>query len=693
MRTKVRFPIIIILTVLPWSLFAVQNDVVCQLFDVKTKTVEKYCKSYRVELPKSCSTRVTITLPSINDNQIDHMKIGGCNSTTILDAIQTYQSIGWLDLSFSDYKTLDWLNVKMERLKNFNASFNLLSEMPWNLFKSAPELTELDLSYNKIAHLNETHLSDASNLRKIHLNHNQLDKINGTYFHSASNLEYIDLRENFLTEIPLFSDNKNLKVVRFQENPIQQFNCSFLLSSHSISFQLSWSHVRSFNGNENCTGKRIHVISSNSSDGGNNADNNDGISTDINTRRHTLSCRSKSFISLHNFVAGRNAFDNVVRILNCFDDIHYIDLSGNFIGALPEAAFESFYFLERLNLSGTLLSYFDVGALQSPSQLKSLDLSHNNNLRDVRNISLANYINELIIIDSNLQNTPEIVQNLAATILRLDLSGSFMGNINGMTFRRFLALHSLRLSNTSLSINQGGDPFERLVELRSLDVSHNNLTNLNLTQFSKTLNRLVEFRAANCHIANVSELFEHLADELRILDISGNSVGYLDNRHIERFTSLEELRLRNTELFHFDASSLQNLRKLTALDISQNQLKTLDLHPLPKTLEYLNLQSNELRLIGGLKQSKFVNLTTLAISNNQLECDQLQQILSDTNGIRFVDNPLNQKPRQNCDANDDYQNILIILVVSVILIIVLCIACVLIRILLVKPLQTVYTEK
>lgn len=686
MRMELRF-VIIISIVCPWSLCDARNNLVCQLFDRNTKTVEKYCKWFNGALPKDCFARVPFILPSIKEDQVIHMRIGGCNSSTILDAIQMYRNIEWLDLSFSGYETLDWFDVKNERLKKLNVSFNLLSDVPSNLFQNVPEIIELDLSHNKITHVNETDLKDAKKLQKIHLSHNFLEQINDTCFENAANLEYIDVQANYIPDIPAFLSNKRLKDVHFQENPIRQFNCSFLLDSRSISLHLSWSTVLSFNGDQNCTGKRIHVVSRNNDEADNNGD---GISTAINTGQHTLSCHPKSFTSINNFVAGRNAFENVVQILNCLTDIHYIDLSGNFIGVLPADALKSFYFLERLNLSDTSLMYFDVGVVESPSQLKSLDLSHNN-LRDVRNISLANYLNELNLTENNLQNTPEIVQHLAATVQKLDVSGNFMGTVTPITFRRFLMLQSLSLSNTSLSMAQG-DPFERLIELRTLDISYNNLTNVNFTQFAKTFSRLNDLRAVDCRIENVTDILEHLSSECRILDLSGNLLGYLDKQFIQNLTSLEELRLKNTGLVHFDASALENHKNLSTLDISSNAIKIIDMRLFPKPLKHLNLQANGLRQIDGLNRSAFADLRTLAISNNQLECEHLQQIISDTKGIRFIDDPLNQKQQQDCDSNSNLI-VIIVLIIFVILIIVLCILCFIIRSRLVKPLRTVYSEK
>lgn len=690
MEVEFSFFLIIILTVIPWPLCDARNDLVCQLFDQRTKAVEKYCKWFNGELAENCLTRVPFNLPTIKDDQVLRLKIAGCNTSTVLKAIERYSNIEWLDLSFSGHESLDWFEVKSERLKEINASFNLLSEVPRHLFQNLPEIVALDLSHNAIAHVNETDLSDAKNLQRLHLANNNLEQINDSHFRCATNLDYIDLRANRLPNIPSFSSNKHLRTVRFDDNPIREFNCSFLSAAQPISYHLSWSSVLSFNGNQNCAEKRIHVVSRNGNGNGGGASNDDGISTAVKTGQHALTCHPKSFTSLNNFVAGRNAFDNVARILNCFTDIHYLDLSGNFIGALPKSALKSFYFLERINLSDTSLMYFDVGTLRSPSQLKSLDLSHNN-LKDIRNISQANYLNELNLNGNCLQNTPEIVQNLAATIQELDLSGNFMGTVTPITFRRFTALQSLSLSNTTLSIPQG-NPFERLVELRSLDLSYNNLSSVNFTQLAKTLERLEELRVVECHIEDVTELLSHLSSECRVLDLSRNLVGYLDNRFIENLTSLEELWLNGTGLFHFDAAPFQNLSNLNTIIAPFNELKTIDVQLLPKSLKHLNLQANELHRIDGLTQTEFGNLSALAISRNQLECDHLERIILDTKGIPFIDDPLNQKQQQNCDSNWWQIFITIVLVILVIILIVLCV-CFTIRLLLVKPLRTVYSEK
>lgn len=148
------------------------NDLVCQLFDASTKSVAKYCKWFNGELPQNCLTRVPFTLPSIEPHQVIHMKIGGCNSSHTLDALEMYRNIESLDMSFSGLETLNWLAVKCERLKTINASFNLISQVPWRLFiKNVPEIIELDLSHNKITILNETSASE-NKLQKIHFSHN-----------------------------------------------------------------------------------------------------------------------------------------------------------------------------------------------------------------------------------------------------------------------------------------------------------------------------------------------------------------------------------------------------------------------------------------------------------------------------------------------------------------------------------------
>lgn len=650
------------------------NTLVCQLYHKSTKSLEKYCEWFNGAFPKNCAGKS----PSFDASQVVQLTIGGCNTSTIIENIKQYSKIKSLDISFSGLKTLDWFDFELVQLKKLNASFNLVSEIPLQIVKNAPEIIEMDLSYNKILTIDSNFLKAASKLKKINLSYNLLQILDPGQFGYLIDLEYIDLSGNRFNDIPILSQNKRLKIVHLEENPIRNFSCAYMSGMSSVSVYLSWKNVLTFTGDYGCYEKRMYVVASSKYD---------GIVATANGNFKLL-CNDQSFMSLNHFSAGSNSFKNVAELLKCFNDVQYIDLSSNRIGQFnPTTAFKKFYFLERLNLSNTLLHQFDANDLQSPSQLKSLDLSHNQ-LKGVHSISLLSYLSELNLEANQLQNTPEIVQHLPATVKKLNLSGNFVGKLNGIMFKRLIALQTLGLNNTSLSF-ACDNPFERLTQLSSLDVSHNNLSSVNFSMLSKTLNRLEEFRAAHCQINNTWLAIQHLSTSIRKLDLSGNHIESIVEKTFTHLTNLEELKISCANISHFETSSLKHSTKLITLDISYNKLQTIDVQSIPSVLKQLNLEGNNLVNVDNFKRSHLPDLMTLAISKNQLQCNNLQHIIDDLEGVQFIDNPFYQKNDINCHLSAKL-TIPLVLMVLIILIIIVCI-CFIFRKLCIKPFQTIYS--
>lgn len=628
--------------------FCRADNLVCQLFNETSKSLEKYCEWYNGELPKNCSSESAQMEPS----EVKHLKIGGCGRLTVSNLIVNHKNIESLDISYSGHEHLEWLNFKLKYLKKLNASNNILSYIPRHLLKKAPELVEIDLSHNKVPKIEENDFKSGEELRKIHLSHNELEHLNEEALASVEYLEFIDLRSNRFSDIPVFPLNKQLKTIHLEGNPIRDFNCSFLSSKSPASVFLSWKNVVSFSGDPNCNEKRIYVISSSK---------HDGILTTSNGH-HKLLCNGESFTSLNYFTAGQNAFKNAGELLKCFSDVRSIDLSGNFITELNATTFKKFYFLERLNLSYTMLTNFDANVLQSPSKLKSLDISYNQ-LKGVQSISVVNFLKEFNVAGNNLQNTPEIVQKLASSVEILNLSGNFVGKLNTAMFKRFVALKKLQLSNTSLSFSDG-DPFQPLQTLSSLDISHNNLTNLNFTLLTKTLSRLEELSVGGSQIKNVSQVIQHLGSSTKKLDLSGNFVGNLSGNGFERLNNLEDLNLSNVNLSYFDSAT-----------------------SLSSALKQLNLEGNDLIEIDELKRSHFANLGSLAISNNRIPCGKLEQLIQDFEGVHFIGDPFEQKHGDNCRV--DYANVTIGIAIAITVSFIIVCICLICWNRFIKPFQTI----
>lgn len=81
-----------------------------------------------------------------------------------------------------------------------------------------------------------------------------------------------------------------------------------------------------------------------------------------------------------------------------------------------------------------------------------------------------------------IKNVPELIQYLRPPLKELDVSGNLVGHLNRTTLEQFLALESLKLSNTNVALSES-NPFEKLQNLRHLEISLNRLNNKNYSEF------------------------------------------------------------------------------------------------------------------------------------------------------------------------------------------------------------------
>lgn len=607
------------------------SEIFCQLFDDNTQSLEEYCENFRESVPLDCSEEI-ITNDAV---QVTQLKIRGCDNETVLDAIKRFRYVRTLDISYSEFKSLKWFDLKLERLMAFNASHNELLQIPQELIKRNPDLAELDLSYNNFEKIDSTNFRGAGKLEKVFLSHNFLNEISYKIFWDSKDLEHIDLSNNYFLAIPIFPSNEMLRTIHLEENPIEVFGCSHLTTMSSVSVYLSWKDLISFSGHLDCEGRELRVIRNSG---------NEGV-LPAWSRKYQIHCNDQSFKNVRYFAAGRNGFENVTEILPCLgSSVTYLDLSGNIIGHMDTNTFKRFIDLSRLYLSDTKLIEFDFSVLQNQEYLITLDLSSNylqyiNNIELLMNFELI----EFMVAENQLVNTPEMIQYLRPSVEKLDFSGNFVEELNTTTFDRLTAIQSLNLSDTVLYISDF-NPFQPFKGLVILDISYNNLDNLNATILSTTLNELSEFYAANCHIENASDVIFHLGPSIEALDISGNTLNSLNATMFEMLRSLQYLNLSNTNLMSFDYGTLHHQSNLHTLDISYNKLREIDLWLVTGQLERLSLEGNDLVKVNNFEQSRFQRLQSLAISRNWLPYDNLKELMNQSwDGLEFVGDPFNQK--------------------------------------------------
>lgn len=645
------------LLVFVFSVFSLcgANDYLCQSFDEK-HYLERYCTNavFLFNPPDNCSSQIYVTNPS----KVKRLKICGCDIETVSAQLRLFNNLHHLDISYSEFESLDWFNWQLDRLQIFNASHNKILNLPLTFLMNTPEVTVVDLSYNQLTEITSFYFKEAHKLVTVHLAHNKI-QTELYAFDKSPSLENVDLIGNYLPWPPKFTENKHLKTVHLEDNPIKNFYCFSLLDVSSVAVWFSWTKLIEFSVDVGCAkGTQFRIVSNS---------NIESISS-ANKGKRELHCNGQSFSQLEYFKVGPNTFENVADIIQCLgapleaidhqdaivrrestlyrnknnhdSKLKELDVSGNVVGKLSATAFERLIHLNRLSLSQTKLSDFDIYMLKSQYRLKMLDISKND-LGFISNISLLNNfdLEELNVAENSLASTAEIIRYARSSLRKLDLSRNVVGKLNATTFNRLIELTSLNLSNTFLSLPET-NPFQWLHRLTVLDLSSNNMENVNFSILSPTLNKLSEFSAANCQIKDASQVIQYLGASLTKLNLRGNNIRTLNPQSFQKLINLIDLNLRHTYLSSFDFRELLQQRNLQILDISDNELTEMDLRP--RGLLISVLDGDDLVKVERLQQY-LPNLEYIGISGNRFSPSHLSYIIDNwLYGLKFLDSPWKQ---------------------------------------------------
>lgn len=338
---------------------AVDSNLACQVYDAKAKSLEKTCGS------------CTATQLTVDAATLEYLKFSNCDSAEVLNTTKLYPNIRELDISNSNYSTIDWFNTRLFNLKFLNASHNRIENIT-NFLRNAPHVTAVDLSHNLLRSITIESFGTLNELIDINLANNLIQHINSNAFSKIStNLEHIDLSNNNLVGIPELPTCQKLRILHLEENTIKNFTCQRIPWRDTFSaLYLSWSYVERFDGSpEHC--KRFRVVLDSDVE---------GIlrTTNGSTVTYELQCNQHSFRKLRSFRAGRDVFHNVETLIETFDSVlSELDVSGNAINRWDQVNWKRFTDLRKLALSNTQLHTFNLDMLGGAPNLESIDISDN----------------------------------------------------------------------------------------------------------------------------------------------------------------------------------------------------------------------------------------------------------------------------------------------------------------------------
>ncbi|XP_031635436.1 chaoptin-like [Contarinia nasturtii] len=620
------------------------NDFECGYADDRMQSIEFYWTNYEGSVPVDCSMTFQCAIAAYNKSKVTKLKLGGCDSVKVTKIAEDFPNLNALDISHSGIESLDHFNLHHEHLMSLNASHNRLTQIPINFFFKLTRIESVDFSHNKIIEINEFPIE----LVTINLSHNEISYLNPTDFKDLTDLEHLDLSYNLITEFAsdnyILSYNNKLKTLGLTGNPVKEFD--FRLSQlvqRGVSVFVSWFFITELRMWNDQTGKVLVVLS----------DDKQGV---FHTKTGSVEfhCREMSFEHIFRAEIKGTEIENPNDLLQCLSSsLEYLELSEIFEGTLNLNLLDRFKNLVNLSLRSVKLGNFDLEILQNHRNLIFLDLS-DNHLKTIHNVPRLADFKHLIDLDveeNQIDNIPELLRHLSSKIVNLNLAGNYVGPLTETTFAKFINMNRLILKNTSLTL-ENLRPFEPFRELQELDISHNNLENVDITMSSTLFSKLKRFYAAYCNIENTPKLINQLGSTIRFLDLSGNFIGEWNAKMFKNLKELRYINLSNTSLSFIDANVFENHPKINKVDLSYNKLNAVDFAFGSNKLNSLNLEGNDLREMDDFTKTRFPSITHLDISNNQFSCKYLEtflpQIMHEWPDLMIFNHSWTQKHGEMC---------------------------------------------
>ncbi|KAL1124150.1 hypothetical protein AAG570_001920 [Ranatra chinensis] len=543
--------------------------------------------------------------------RLSHLNIGYNHITEILE--EDFE--GW-----GQY--LDTLLLMNNRIVQIHA----------NTFRHTPRLRELSLSFNKISSIDSeafVHVSHSLEsleisfgfyqddfpeefLKPLHsllwlaLDNNNFRAINHSALYTFKNLQYLNLDGNYLGSIPvgLFNPNihKYLRDIRLSYNLILSVDPHTFTNMDALqSVVLNGNQIRTIKTNafRSLSNKVTIILSENKI----NTISPRAFNDITSLVKLDLQCNELQLFSLSAFQNVSNPVlpmhlnlsRNSISALLVADtmrpvSLHTIDLSHNQINSVPKEFFEAVsQSIKRIYLGYNHINKLDESAFGVLESLQVLTLQHNSvvSLRKRAFVGLKTL--QILDMSHNHIEQLHMEQFKCLSHLRvIDLSFNHIRSIPRDAFQN-TKLERLDLSHNELVVMPSGSLGEVGFTLRVLDVSHNQIEQLDSSTFEETP-LLTGLNLCHNKLTLVPDnVFTSVGGLLR-LELCGN-----------------RLRANFKELFHY----LQSLREL---NLAETAMRSPPVLPLPN-LVVLNLTGNYMTQLPDPVVETLPNLRSLYIGH------------------------------------------------------------------------------
>ena len=469
-------------------------------------------------------------------------------------------------------------------------------------------LREIDLSSNHISSLRSGDLRQvSSSLEVLNLKNNRLSILAEDALTSMTKLKDLNLADNQLAAIPpsLFQGKKGLD----QLESLHLQNNSLTMMTSNLFFGLTGLLMLNLSHNAISS----HIMETETFSG-----LNDLRVLDLSYNRLTL-------IEVATFEA--------------MTSLQALELSHNQLHTVNGDTFRGLEQLTILSLSNNIVSSIDKEAFSGLSKLTSLSMDHNK-IRYVPDIFLDGKPGPSLTLEDLSFNSNELVEVPGAlkhlpNLRTLDLGENDIEALEAGDFGALVKLYGLRLAGNSITEVKKVH-FGNITGIHVLNLAHNRLTSIERGAFD-SLGDLRALRLDNNRLTDINGLVSSLA-KLQWFNVSSNRYANQDSDFFRRkiltylffFSlqwfdyafvpkSLEWLDIQNNEVEELgNYYKLRSDFNLKRLDASGNLIRSLNKLSLPASIEHVALNRNAIRHIAaGVFEDK-PNLNRVELVDNEI---------------------------------------------------------------------------
>uniref|UniRef100_A0A182U4B0 Uncharacterized protein n=1 Tax=Anopheles melas TaxID=34690 RepID=A0A182U4B0_9DIPT len=501
--------------------------------------------------------------PSANGTVVRRLFLYGNEIATVEQDV--FRAVPKLETLYLDYNRIDELSPMVfhtnHELQHVTLSHNRLAVLRTNTFAGLARLHSVDLSYNRLAAIEES-VFHGSPVEYLNLNGNRLRTLDEWCF-SGTRLLYLHVDSNAIDAVQVGGAGargeggvlEGLVELSVASNRLDRWQelCARNFSRLSA-MNLANNSLPSLAQASGCLGERTNL---------------DPVTVNVGLNKVSL------IPEFDGPIRSLDLSGNSVEDLEAQRNLSYLSLANNELTVLFSTFFTDCARLEVIDLSRNALSTADKAWFEPLDHLKSINIEDNR---------ITQLPADLLSPDTH-------------ALELLSFAGNALHTVSDAAFLADVPIKALNLSNNRL---EEVTLLARNEFITQLDVSGNRLKRLLLRPNYRTL------------VANANQI----------------STLEWDHHYHGKFCQLEQLYLADNLLEQLDQRLFQ-LATMVALDVSENRLDAFpfdQLHRL-KRLTVLNVSRNNIRTLPVMDAGERFKLGWLDLSENPLEQAELEHFL------------------------------------------------------------------